>query len=491
MAHGDHIYIDCGTYTHHGIDCGDGTAIHYIGENLRGVITRTSMAEFSSGRRIFVKQYENVEFSDIVILRAESRLNENNYNLFFNNCEHFATWCKTGKHESEQVNRAATVAVAASVAGIGAINVMQTVTTTYQVSDKISVGLSNGNLERVGSLIRETKTTKVVACVREATPNISPNSQLLRIGAFASVLNLGMTMMGFGIVNQRLNNIEQRLQSIEEFLSKINRKIDLGYYANFRAALDLANDAIHIKDSQARKGITINAITKLKDASYIYTDYVDKELEQGSKIAGKYLQTLALAYVAEARCYLEIETPELALTLLQTKATELRPSIQKYVELLLTSNPAVYLHPQFKDQIDLRRLTQILQWIDPALDENAVFELQRENLVNFLQDPNKWVDSLPSAILDRVEVPWGMFGPNPEHLKEEAYKRLPQVLEEIESIIETYRRFEAYQGEVQAINQLGISFQEWSKLAPSEAKPDEADLMYIIPDKALDIVFAS
>ncbi len=489
MAQGDHIYIDCGAYTHHGIDCGDGTAIHYIGENLRGVITRTSMAEFTSGKQIFVKQYETFELSDIVILRAESRLNENNYNLFFNNCEHFATWCKTGKHESEQVNRAAKVA--ASVAGIGAAKVMQTVNATYGVSEEISVGLSNGNLERIGGFIRDRKTSKVVACVRETTPNISPASKLLRIGASASVLNLGITMMGFAIVNQRLNNIEQRLQSIEEFLSKINRKIDLGYYANFRSALDLANDAIHIKDSQARKGITINAITKLKDASYIYTDYVDKELEQGSKIAGKYLQTLVLAYVAEARCYLEIEAPELALTLLQTKATELRPRIQKYVELLLTSNPAVYLHPQFKDQIDLRRLTQILQWIDPALDENAVFDLQRENLVNFLQDTNKWVDSLPSAILDRVEVPWGMFGPNPEHLKEEAYKRLPQVLEEIEYMIETYRRFEAYQGEVQAINQLGISFQEWSKLAPSEAKPDEADLMYIIPEKALDIVFAS
>jgi hypothetical protein len=159
------------------------------------------------------------------------------------------------------------------------------------------------------------------------------------------------------------------------------------------------------------------------------------------------------------------------------------------INLLLTSNPAAYLQPQYRDQIDLRRLTRIYQWTDPTLDENAVFELQRENFVKFVQDPNKWVESLPSAILDRVEVAgWGWFGPNPDDLKQEAIKRLPQVLEVIESMIETNCRFEAYQAEVQAIAQLGISFHEWLQLAPSdEVKPDGTDLMYIIPDKPIEV----
>jgi hypothetical protein len=30
-------------------------------------------------------------------------LGEQNYNLLFNNCEHFAHWCKTGRHRSNQV----------------------------------------------------------------------------------------------------------------------------------------------------------------------------------------------------------------------------------------------------------------------------------------------------------------------------------------------------------------------------------------------------
>ena len=40
---------------------------------------------------------------DVVVERGRSRLGEVRYNLFDNNCEHFALWCKTGVGESEQV----------------------------------------------------------------------------------------------------------------------------------------------------------------------------------------------------------------------------------------------------------------------------------------------------------------------------------------------------------------------------------------------------
>ena len=32
-----------------------------------------------------------------------SRIGEQKYNLLFNNCEHFANWCKTGRHRSVQM----------------------------------------------------------------------------------------------------------------------------------------------------------------------------------------------------------------------------------------------------------------------------------------------------------------------------------------------------------------------------------------------------
>lgn len=173
MAKGDHIYINCGAYTHHGIDCGDGTAIHYIGETLQGVISRTSIDSFTSEKQLFVRQYDIHDLSDIVIKRAESRLGEDKYDLIFNNCEHFAAWCKTGTHISEQVNRVAASTV--SAVGIGAsfrgIKAMSQVSATFVISEEIAEGLNNGTLERVGGVIRETHSKQVVIWLRETTPN--------------------------------------------------------------------------------------------------------------------------------------------------------------------------------------------------------------------------------------------------------------------------------------------------------------------------------
>ena len=38
------------------------------------------------------------------VRRARSKLGESEYNLIFNNCEHFAIWCKTGVSKFEQVD---------------------------------------------------------------------------------------------------------------------------------------------------------------------------------------------------------------------------------------------------------------------------------------------------------------------------------------------------------------------------------------------------
>jgi hypothetical protein len=109
MAKGDQIYVWRkfanlkGVYKHHGIDCGNGTVIHY--RKPSEIIERTSLATFTRGNKIYVCQYpEGFCFiDDVVVHRAESRLGENNYNLLFNNCEHFATWCKTGISDSKQI----------------------------------------------------------------------------------------------------------------------------------------------------------------------------------------------------------------------------------------------------------------------------------------------------------------------------------------------------------------------------------------------------
>ncbi len=109
MARADQIYvmrplvgID-GVYQHHGIDYGDGSIIHYRKTGDQAIISRTSFETFSWGNLVYPVHHPLVDSADVVIERAESRLGEEQYDLFFNNCEHFATWCKTGRRESAQL----------------------------------------------------------------------------------------------------------------------------------------------------------------------------------------------------------------------------------------------------------------------------------------------------------------------------------------------------------------------------------------------------
>jgi hypothetical protein len=107
MARGDQIYamreVVGIPYEHHGIDRGDGSVIHYSKQG-EAVIKRTTLDTFARGGVVRVKRQPTAFIPSLVIERAESRLGEREYDLFFNNCEHFANWCKTGQSECKQLD---------------------------------------------------------------------------------------------------------------------------------------------------------------------------------------------------------------------------------------------------------------------------------------------------------------------------------------------------------------------------------------------------
>ncbi|MCP9832037.1 lecithin retinol acyltransferase family protein [Synechococcus sp. HJ21-Hayes] len=103
MAAADHLQVprQHGLFNHHGIDLGDGSVAHYL-EGRE--ILRSSTSDFSRGEPVSVVTYaEPCSAPGLTLRRAMGRLGEQNYNLLFNNCEHFAHWCKTGRHRSAQV----------------------------------------------------------------------------------------------------------------------------------------------------------------------------------------------------------------------------------------------------------------------------------------------------------------------------------------------------------------------------------------------------
>jgi hypothetical protein len=104
LAAADHLQTprQHGLFNHHGIDLGDGTVAHYL-EGRE--ILRSPLVEFSRGQPVTPVSYPEGACSPagLTLRRAMGRLGEQRYNLLFNNCEHFAHWCKTGRHRSTQV----------------------------------------------------------------------------------------------------------------------------------------------------------------------------------------------------------------------------------------------------------------------------------------------------------------------------------------------------------------------------------------------------
>ena len=132
-----------GVYDHYGIYTGRGKVIHFsnegsdFGGDIR--VRRATLSQFKDGasnvfvvdfeayrdylenpglldlleegivgialRKLFGSETITIYSPEETVERAESQLGREGYNLVFNNCEHFALWCKTGVKESSQVQR--------------------------------------------------------------------------------------------------------------------------------------------------------------------------------------------------------------------------------------------------------------------------------------------------------------------------------------------------------------------------------------------------
>ena len=96
-------------YSHHGIYAGEGTVFHFKGEEKEKhdpVIILTEIESFLNNGKLRRRNYrERLPHSESLRI-AQRHLSERGYSLPFNNCEHFATYCATGKKKSKQVRRA-------------------------------------------------------------------------------------------------------------------------------------------------------------------------------------------------------------------------------------------------------------------------------------------------------------------------------------------------------------------------------------------------
>lgn len=353
---------------------------------------------------------------------------------------------------------------------------METVTATFSIPDWINQGLKTKAYERVGGVIRDFRTKHIVAMLRETVPYLTQASTILsQFGSAASILNLAVSVIGFVVVIKRLGEIEHRLKIVQEDVNKLHLKFDLSVYANFRAALDLARDAFTMTIPENRVNMANLAINRFLEAQHTYTGYFERALEEDIQVADEYLFSIFLTYVARVNCYLELKEISTALLCLQEGSEFLSNCVNKYFE-------KVFPYLDDKQQEKFYKKDPLLlsaSYITVNGVITGIIGITGIINIEFLQIPAVAVGgSLLGNLLQWVT----------SKKEEEEETVLDNALEKLEAIHETYLRFQAYEIEVQAISQLGISFDDWLKLTPStEIKPEGAELMYIIPSKPLNL----
>ena len=122
---GDVLSVNRGLYRHYGVYVGGETVVHFSGGRgheislRRACIRKSTLEDFARGGEIQIETKCKEAFSrEETVMRALNAVGseKGKYALPWNNCEHFANWCRYGKKSSLQVEQ-----FAVNFAGISAL----------------------------------------------------------------------------------------------------------------------------------------------------------------------------------------------------------------------------------------------------------------------------------------------------------------------------------------------------------------------------------
>ncbi len=108
--YGDHIRTKIDSVFHHGVFVSEQEVIHFCSDREFSILSNdlevkaTTLAQFANGNKV-----EKIECEDRFARKksvdiAKSKIGDKDYDIIFNNCEHFVNSCITGNKESYAMN---------------------------------------------------------------------------------------------------------------------------------------------------------------------------------------------------------------------------------------------------------------------------------------------------------------------------------------------------------------------------------------------------
>ena len=204
IQQGTHLKVSRGIYTHHGIYVGNGNVVHYSGLAHgfnKGKIELTSLKKFmgEANELKYVKYDTTIQTyaKDEICERALRRLNEDKYNILFNNCEHFACWCVTGRKESKQVQAVMQLTTTVFIS----VGVTIAAPTTVKAAGSL-IGLAGGSvITKVAAAGTTTSAAVgVKALVATGSAKVAASSSVIGVSHMVMAAPVVGSTVGLGAV---------------------------------------------------------------------------------------------------------------------------------------------------------------------------------------------------------------------------------------------------------------------------------------------------
>ena len=350
----------------------------------------------------------------------------------------------------------------------------------FDVPSKVAQGLQNGSLERVGGIVRDASSKRVVMWLQEGGSSLSKplgqpplagidflagGSHPLLAGA-----NLGVSMVGFAMVLHHLNRISDQIRSLELKVDRLNRKLDDQAFAQLKAGINACQNAVDLDEPGLRVHMAGQAITTLHAARQFFNQQAIQSAGLAEAVSADYIGLAFAALAAEVQTYLQLDEGEKASRTLRQGLTELRPGLIKLMTIVLECS-CHYLRPEFSGKIDLemvlwlhnsfRRMKRTPGEEFEQISASQLFDELRPKISKIFASEKGWHGMIPQVIVDTSSIPERRVGPLNQGVSSSARWRcvndgLVQGLNKIVALAEAHDRLFAQVLQLEEMQSLGL-----------------------------------
>jgi hypothetical protein len=345
---------------------------------------------------------------------------------------------------------------------------MTAINVLLEVPIEIQAGLATGAYERVGGVVRETGTNRIVAWLRDGLDTQSDTTNSLSFASHSLtylmrsglILNMAISTASHVIILDRLNRLSDNLKALGDELKK---EFQQDRDTRFEAALEQIANALEADTPSTKTHSLVSARNELEIAQRNYQENVKKELDEGSlSLAQHYLVRAMYATTSLARTFLETEDIRNARRKLNDSSQQYLQFTRELVRQLLGEHPAIFFHNAVAGE-DVQRFISIIEWYEGQDILNVIIGKLRQDFWN-----QELVDAPFRDLREQVEETISRFRGDTISRRTQRFKQLVDNLSHAEAAIENLRRLQGFDLEVRSLRLTEHTFEQWKQLHSQE-----------------------